>query len=174
MKITLVYIDENYTDFLRLVDDRVPYNMNYSYQRPFVGALFTIRNMLYFAPLTTSSKGKKLMQNPKPESITFLPIENCRFGGINFNNMVPVVEGVYEPIDLTIRMEDTNKEKSEKIKFSRIIRFLRKNSKKIEIKAKKIYNMQKKGMLFENYKKVTCDFTKLEEQSQKWLEEIDY
>ena len=136
-KISLVYIDENYTDFLRLVDKRVPYNMNYSYQRPFTGALFKVQNMVYFAPLTTSSKGKKLMASPKNESITFLPIENCKFGGINFNNMLPVVEGVYSLIDLTINIDDDSKTKAEKIKYIHIVRFLRKNYVKIIIKAKK-------------------------------------
>lgn len=167
-KVTLVYIDEGYTDFLRIVDKRVPYNMNYSYQRPFLGALFSIQNLLYFAPLTTSSKGKKLMDSPKQESLTFMPIENCKFGGINFNNMIPVVEGVYENVDLNYNKDDHPKIKSEKIKLNRMLRFLRKNLDHIILKAKIIYNKQIKGELFENYAKVTCDFKKLEEQSKAW------
>ncbi len=167
-KISLVYIDETYTDFLRMVDNRVPFNVNNTYQRPFTGVLFKIQHMEYFAPLTTSSKGKKLMENPKPENITFLPIENCKFGGINFNNMLPVVKGVYTLIDLTIKPNDDFKTKVEKTKFINIARFLRKNYNKIVMKAKKIYNLQKSGQLYENYMQVTCDFEKLEKQSLLW------
>lgn len=167
-KLILVYIDENYTDFLRLVDSRVPYNINYSYQRPFLGALFSIQNLLYFAPLTTSSKGKKLMDNPKAESITFFPIDNCKYGGINFNNMIPVVDGVYEKIDLKLQESDVQKIKAEKIKLNSMMRFLRKNIGHIILKAKILYNKQINGELFENYAKVTCDFKKLEEQSNLW------
>lgn len=168
-KISLVYIDEEYTDFLRTVDKRVPYNINRTYQRPFTGILFKVQNMEYFAPLTTSSKGKKLMQNPKQESITFLPIENCRFGGVNFNNMIPVVAGVYTYINLTIAPNDDEKARREKIKYMRILRFLRKNHDKIIVKAKKIYNLQRSGELYENYMKVTCDFAILEKQCMLWF-----
>ena len=167
----LVYVDDEYTDFLREVDNRVPYNINRTYQRPFVGALIRIKEILYFAPLTTSSKGKKLMQNPKEESITFLPIDNCKFGGINFNNMIPIIDGVYTPVDLIPQKTDTKRQTAEKIKFSRIVRFLRKNQEKIIIKAKKIYNMQKSGLLYKNYMAVTCNFDLLENQCKKWLED---
>ena len=57
----------------------------------------------------------------------------------------------------------------EKIKYMRILRFLRKNHDKIIVKAKKIYNLQRSGELYENYMKVTCDFAILEKQCMLWF-----
>jgi len=165
----LIYIDEKYTDFLREYDARVSYNKNTTYQRPFIGVLLNIGEMEYFAPLTSSFKGKKLKDNPKPESTTFFPIKKCELGGVNFNNMIPVVKSVYWFIDTNIYITDTPKLKSEKIKLLNIIRFLRKNKNKIIIKAKKIYNLQITNKLYANYKDITCDFKLLEEKAIMYL-----
>lgn len=50
-KFKLVIIDSKYCDYLREFDDRVPYNFSKKENRPFVGILFEIENIKYFAPL---------------------------------------------------------------------------------------------------------------------------
>jgi hypothetical protein len=61
-----VYVDDRYTEYLQQYgDSRVSKNVNFEYQRPYIGVMFSMGNTVYFAPLTTSSKGKKLRDFPK-------------------------------------------------------------------------------------------------------------
>lgn len=166
----LVFIDEKYTDYLRVVDTRVPYNKNVGYKRPFVGVVFEIGEHKYFAPLTSSGKGVKLQTAPMQESITFLPINNCRHGGINFNNMIPVVDGVCALADTVTTTHDTDAEKKYKVLLQIQLSFINSNKKKIETKAQALYRLQTNGHLWDNYKTITCDFKKLEKRAKTYLQ----
>ena len=156
----IVRIEQRYTDYLRQFDSRVSINIDNTYVRPYIGVLFKVRDKEYFAPLTSSGKGKKLKDAPKAESTTFFPIDNCQLGGINLNNMIPVVAGVYVPFDIA---NEPNPKK--KIFLQKQVIFLRKHEEYIIIKAKKLYNMKISGKLYENYDRVTCDFKLLEEKA---------
>jgi protein AbiQ len=143
-------------------DFRVSKNDNIDYQRPFIGVLFNIDNLGYFAPLTTSSKGKKLRDFPKKENITFYPIEECKYGGINFNNMIPLVNGTYKDIDLQIKDDDFGWERNKKIQLMNIKRILRHRGKYLIAKAVNLYSLKTTGRLYPNYDTITCDFKQLE------------
>ena len=162
------YIDSDYTNYLRKYDNRISYNDNITYQRPYVGVLLEVRDKKYFAPLTTSNKGKKLKDNPKLENATFLPINNCEYGGINFNNMLPVVDNVCFDADLKINDSDDEYIKSKKFGLQKISQFVRKNENKIIKKARHLYNLKISGRIFPNYDAITCDFKKLEEVAGKY------
>jgi len=165
----LVYVDDRYTNFLQAHGDpRVSKNSNIDYQRPYIGILFYIDNFKYFAPLTTHSKGKKLCENPKAENITFYPIDNCKYGGINFNNMIPLVDGVYKEIDMIIKDDDFGWERNKKLQLMNIKRILRHEGKNLISKAVNLYSLKVKGALYSNYDRITCDFRKLEKQALKW------
>ena len=164
----IIYIDSKYTDYLRKYDSRVSFNENITYQRPYIGVLLKVQDKKYFAPLTTSGKWKKLKDNPKPENVTFLPICNCRYGGINFNNMLPVVGGTYFSADLEISSLDDDFIKNKKLVLQKIEQFSRKNNEKIIIKAKNLYNLKIKNKLYPNYDAITCDFKKLEEVASNY------
>ena len=84
----LVIIDKNYCDYLRKYDSKVPYNFDKKQNRPFVGVLFKINNVSYFAPLSSPKPKHLKMHN----AIDFLKIDNGNLGAINFNNMIPVKE----------------------------------------------------------------------------------
>lgn len=157
----LVKIEQRYTDYLRQFDHRVSINIDNTYVRPYVGVLFTVQGKEYFAPLTSSGKGKKLKDNPKPESVTFFPIDNCKLGGINLNNMIPVVVAAYSQFDIA---NEPNPKK--KLFLQKQVRILRKQEKNIIGKAKKLYNLKIKGTLYPNYDSVTCDFKLLEEKAK--------
>jgi len=159
----IVYIDSDYTDYLREFDSRVSYNVNKTYQRPYIGVLLSIDVKKYFAPLTSTRKGKKLRDKPIPENITFLPIDNCRYGGINFNNMIPVIDGVYWAAEMDITPDDTKHQRNRKIMLQNQIRFIRKNDEPIIMKAKFLYNLTIADKLYPNQKPLVCDFKKLEE-----------
>jgi hypothetical protein len=166
--VELVYIDDDYTDFLRKIDRRVSYNIDKDYRRPYVGVVFALKKNLYFAPLTSHNKGKKLAENPKKESITFYPIKNCELGGININNMIPIVKGVYHKVDYTPDGKDPKWLKNKKLLMIEQISIINKNESYIRRKAILIYNMKIQGKLYPNYDNVTCDFKKLETQAMKY------
>jgi protein AbiQ len=165
----LVYVDDRYTNYLQQFGDpRVSKNNNIDYQRPYIGVLFYINDFKYFAPLTTHSKGKKLCENPKAENITFYPINGCKYGGINFNNMIPLVDGVYKEIDMIIKPDDFGWERNKKLQLMNIKRILRHEGEFLILKAVNLYSLKIKGALYSNYDKITCDFKKLERQAIIW------
>ena len=62
-KIKFVTINSQYCDFLRTFDDRVPYNADAKKFRPFIGILFRVHDMEYFAPLSSPKEKHKRMKN---------------------------------------------------------------------------------------------------------------
>jgi len=159
-RLTIVTICQDYTDYLLQFDPRVPKNVDVSYVRPFVGVLFEVNYKKYFAPLTSSGKGKKLFENPKKESITFYPINNCRYGGVNLNNIIPVVDGVYKEVDI----ENIKDWKAKKM-LQEQLRILRSDEFRLVMKARKIYRLKTTKQLYENYDRVTIDFKLLEQKA---------
>ena len=74
-KILLVRIDSKYCDYLREFDNKVPYNYNEKELRPFVGVLFKIDKLMYFAPLS-SPKPKHLKLKSKLDNFISNADEN--------------------------------------------------------------------------------------------------
>jgi len=166
----IVYISEKYTDFLREHGDhRVSYNKENNYCRPYIGIVFMVNGNLFFAPLTSSNKGKKLIDSPKKENMTFFPLDECRLGGINLNNMIPVVEGVYKVVDYEFSPKDTEKARARKEKFNAQKKIIDENAKHIRRKGRVLYNLKTSGKLYENYDAITCDFEKLEAVAQTYV-----
>lgn len=106
-KLYLVWIDLNYCDYLRTVDKKVPYNFGKKEMSPFVGVLFEMNKVKYFAPLS-SPKPKHLKLKQK---VDFLKIDNGTLGAINFNNMLPVKDNNIIYIDLNKSIEDASEQK---------------------------------------------------------------
>lgn len=157
----IITVDQAYTDYLRGFDNRVSNNINHTYVRSYIGVLFSVNYLKYFAPLTSSGKGRKLKDSPKAESITFYPIDECRLGGVNFNNMIPIIDGVYHLIDI-----DHEPDAKKKALLQKQAIELRKNSDHLISKAKKLYRLKTSGLLYSNYDAVTCDFKLLEEKAK--------
>ena len=164
----IVQIDTNYINFLRQYDSRVCFNKEWAHARPYVGVLFSLKGFLYFAPLTSSGKGSKLFINHKQESTTFFPIKDCKYGGVNLNNMIPVINGVYNTIDYTINPNDTQEDRKYKLIVINQKRFLSSNEKTLRAKANKLYLLKVTNKLFPNYDAVTCDFKLLEEKAKEY------
>ena len=100
---SLVTVNSKYCDYLRNFDYRVSYNANEKELRPFVGVLFEIGEIKYFAPLSSPKYKHLKMKN----SIDFYKIDSGKLGAINFNNMIPVYEKVYSVFDLNNKLIDT-------------------------------------------------------------------
>ena len=92
----LVKIDKDYCNFLRQFDYRVCYNEGVKELRPFIGVLFSIDNIEYFAPLSSPKpKHIKLKSN-----LDIIKIDGGKLGVVNLNNMIPVTNRLYEIFDL--------------------------------------------------------------------------
>ena len=94
LNLKLVKIDSKYCDYLRQFDDRVMYNMNEKELRPFVGILFKVNQIEYFAPLSSPKPKHLKMKN----TIDFYKIDGGVLGAVNFNNMIPVKKDYYKII----------------------------------------------------------------------------
>ena len=62
MSFSFYKVDSIYCDYLREEDPRVPYTMDQKASRPFVGIVFDVNGVSYYAPLT-SPKPKHLKLN---------------------------------------------------------------------------------------------------------------
>ena len=88
------HIENKYIDFLRQFDPRVLYNKNE--QRPYIGIIFEIEDIRYYA----------LLSSPKPKHIhmknnlDFRKIDSGKLGAVNLNNMIPVPDSVLIPIHI--------------------------------------------------------------------------
>ena len=85
-KIRFYYVRNDYIDFLRKYDSKVPLNKNET--RPFIGIVCQVDDIKYYAPLTSPKKKHIHMKN----TIDFRKIDNGRLGAINFNNMIPITD----------------------------------------------------------------------------------
>lgn len=167
-KLKLVQIKTEYINYLRSFDEKVCFNKEWSNSRPYVGVLFQLKKCKYFAPLTSSGKGVKLKDCPKAENVTFFPIDKCKYGGVNLNNMIPVVDDVYSEINLHLGKHLSEEKAKYRVLMINQIEFLNKNEKHLREKANMLYNMKLLGQLYENYDNITCDFKKLEKVSREY------
>ena len=77
-------IKDDYVQFLRNYDSKVAENKKE--QRPYVGVVFEINDIKYYAPFTSPKPKHQQMKNGKD----FRKIDQGKLGAINFNNMIPV------------------------------------------------------------------------------------
>ena len=106
MSFSFYMVDAAYCDYLRKSDPCVPYTMERKSIQPFVGIVFSVHNVRYYAPLT-SPKSKHLhMKN----QIDFLKIKGGEWGAINFNNMIPVHPGNLIKVEMKIYETDSQQD----------------------------------------------------------------
>ena len=149
MTLNFYTVDENYLNYLRKTESKVP-NTNYTNNNKFFcGIVITINGYDYFAPI--SSKTKKYP--------TTYPIYNNNkqiIATINLKFMVPV-KNEYLKIKKIEEIED-NKYKQ---LVARELQFCRSKKEKIKKAAKRVYQY---GTDPDNEQyKYCCDFKKLEE-----------
>lgn len=161
----LVRLDTNYCDYLRKYDNKVPYNFDEKELRPFIGILFTIDSLMYFAPLS-SPKPKHLKLKSK---LDFLKIDNGKLGAINFNNMLPVTENNIIKLDLNKECLTEPEKKYTKLLKEQLF-WLNRNHDKLYGRSKKLYDKFMDGTLNENIAKRCCNFKLLEEKCKEYNE----
>lgn len=147
INLRIVRVDSDYCDYLRVFDNKVPYNKNDKELRPFIGILFKIDSCEYFAPLSSPKAKHKSMKN----MIDFFKIKDGELGAVNFNNMIPVTERNYFILDLnkeTLTMAES--------KYQKLLReqlnWLNSNYYQVKNKSFKIYTLYNNNKLPKNIK----------------------
>ena len=159
----IVKVDSKYCDFLRLYDDKVPYNAGIKELRPFVGVLFMVGKCEYFAPLSSPKPKHKKLKN----KLDLIKIDEGNYGVINFNNMIPVTNNNYVEFDLN--KKSNNKKEVFRLELLRNqLRWLTSNKKEVITKSKLLYDLYKNNKLPQNLKNRCCNFPLLEEKSKEY------
>ena len=162
-KFKIVKIESDYCNYLRKFDKRVSYNYGIKELRPYVGILFEINGIEYFAPFS-SPKEKHLRLN---NTLDLIKINNGVFGVININNMIPVVKECYEEYNLdTKNCNKSERQRRELMKNQ--LRWINNNVKDISTKSQFLYKKYKENKLPANVMDRCCNFPLLEEKCKDY------
>lgn len=161
-QLILVKLNTDYCDYLRIFDNKVPYNFKEKETRPFVGVLFAVNDFLYFAPLSSPKEKHVKLRN----KIDFLKLDSGKLGAINFNNMVPVTEKNIIKIDV-----DSNEQKYNKLLKEQLF-WLNRNKDILYIKSKKLYDKFIDNTLDRRIRERCCNFILLEEKCNEYNNKI--
>lgn len=126
----LYNISEDYIDYLRSYDNKVPENKGS--KRPYVGIVLSINNCDYYVPLTSPKPKHQKMSN----GVDFRRINGGVYGAINFNNMIPVDSSALVKIDVNNHPD---------IKYRRLLQnqllYIKADKKNIIRTAQNLYNI---------------------------------
>lgn len=155
--IRLVNVSSNYIRYLYKYDNKVMYNKGQ--KRPYIGILFDVKGHKYYAPLTHPKEKFTKMKN----DVDFMRIRAGKYGAINFNNMIPVVDSEVKIVDV----HAVSDLKYKLILIQQII-FFDEYETEIINKATKLYKAYNKGTLRDSVKNRCCNFKLLESVSKKY------
>lgn len=158
-KLLYYEIEEEYIDYLSQFSGHLFHNAKVSqiYSRKYVGILFTINEIKYFAPLS-SFKPKHRRLN---ETVDFIKIGDMAVK--NLNNMFPVPESAY-----SLKNPNTEKNQQYRTLLNNEIRIIKQKTEQIISNAKTVYNHKitndGKSKLIQRCN----DFKLLEEKDKEW------
>ncbi len=90
----IYHVRDRYIEYLKQYDKSVPDNKKES--RPYIGIALEVNGNKYYVPFTSPKEKHKKMNNGKD----FRKINGGEYGGINFNNMIPVTENELMLVDI--------------------------------------------------------------------------
>lgn len=158
-KLLFYEIDEKYIDFLSQFSEHLFHNAKVSqtYSRKYVGILFEINGIKYFAPLSSFKPKHKRLS----ETVDFIKIGDMAV--INLNNMFPVPETAYS-------LKNPNTEKSQQYRtlLNNEIRIIKQKTEQIINNAKTVYNHKITNDGKSKLSQRCNDFKLLEEKFKEW------
>lgn len=154
----IYYLDENYINYLRKFDSRVAYNKKMT--RPYIGVVYTLNGLNYFAPLS-SPKPKHLKMSDK--AIDIFKIRNGELGIININNMIPT------PIECITEVLPTITNEEYKTLIKDQTTFINNHKKDLFVKIRQFTLQYDKSNLPEKVKERCCDFRLLEKKCHDYI-----
>lgn len=158
-KLLFYEIDEKYIDFLSQFSEHLFHNAKVSqtYSRKYVGILFEINRIKYFAPLSSFKPKHKRLS----ETVDFIKIGDMAV--INLNNMFPVPENAYS-------LKNPNKEQNQQYRtlLNNEIRIIKQKKEQIINNAKTVYNHKMTNDGKSKLSQRCNDFKLLEEKYKEW------
>ena len=155
--IRLVKVKNKYIKFLYYVDKKVMFNKGQ--RRPYIGILFEVKGHKYYSPLSHPKEKFKFMKN----TVDFMRINGGRYGAINFNNMIPIIDDAIQIIDV----KSISDQKYKLILINQI-KFFDKHETEIINRATKLYKSFNNGTLRSSVANRCCNFKLLEKYSKKY------
>lgn len=153
MSLKFYYIDNDYIDALHSIEPKV-YPSNKA-GRPYIGIVFKIHDIHYFAPMTSPKEKHSKLRRPVVYKVNSLSDSNDKLGVIQINNMIPV------PLSKLTEVVISNiRDVKYKILLQKQYIVLKVNKKEIEDTAEELYLKAKAGHPIH---RVCNDFRKLEE-----------
>ena len=167
-RLNLYLVDIKYIRDLARADDHV---MSVSPQigkstRPFIGIIVICNDKQYCVPLSSPKPKHVTMKNDK--DFTKIYDGERLIAVLNFNEMIPVNEGVICPLDMRPRPSDDEKTRRYKKLTTKQLDYCRKNQEAIIKKANKLYQAVYQDGTSRNLINRCCDFKKLEKILEKW------
>lgn len=153
----LAILNSDYCEYLRRYDYRAPLVYNNKQVRPFIGVLFHVQSIMYFAPLSSP----KLKHLKYKDQIDFIKIEHGNLGVINLNNMIPVLSSnvfFYKNDDIS------NIDRKYYILLLKQKHWIKHNSEKVINYSRKLYEKYNNGSLNQSITSRCCNFKLLEEK----------
>ena len=161
-ELKLYRINEIYAKYIYNHEEKILKAFHSKSRRPFVGIIFNINEINYFAPLSSPKPKHKDMKN----NIDFIKINNGRDGVINLNNMIPIPKEYCYKINV---QEEMIKDKKYGIILKYQIKWCNENKEKIISKAQKIYYLITNNKANLNLKQRCCDFKSLEKYLNQFI-----
>lgn len=161
-KLNFYTIAPDYINYITPFDQKISMTYDNKAKRPYIGIVFKVYDVNYFAPFTSPKPKHLKMHN----NVDFLKIDNGKLGAINFNNMIPVPLNECIKIDVLHELE----EKYKNLLLSQINWCNKKtNNKLILIKAKCLYNTVTTGKCNTNLFERCCNFKLLEQKCIEYI-----
>ena len=157
--IKIYEVDPAYVSYLSQFTEHLFHNKKPGQQnsRKYIGVLITVHSVNYFAPLSSfKPKHHKMF-----ESVDFLKIKN--YAVININNMFPVPEGLYSPVDFS---------KEKNLKYKQLLqaeyRVIKSRQDLIRKNARIVYERKTDSKDHSSLSKRCNDFLLLEEKASSY------
>lgn len=153
----LYFVSNDYLDYLREIDHKIPLNKQGGKPRPFVGIILSINGNNYFAPLS-SQKHNKRTDFKIVKSNEHIATIRCSF-------MFPIHKNAIKEIDFT---EEMNKDRKYTAILIHEINYINNDEHKEKLlnMASKTYEYcTNKKFGYENF---CCNFTSLEEHAKAY------
>lgn len=155
MGFSFYMVDADYCDYLRKSDPCVPYTMEQKATRPFVGIVFSVNNVHYYAPLTSPKPKHLRMKN----QVDFLKIKGGEWGAINFNNMIPVHPDSLIKVEMKILETDSQADRAYKNLLSNQLSWCNSHRETILKQAEKLYRLIIDGKAWDILVRRCCNFS---------------
>ena len=163
MSLTFCHVCDEYLKKLHAVDSKVSLEHDDGKKRPFLGIVFSLQGLSYYAPLSSpkprheriSDKALdcfKIWERKDPKNIK-------QYGVINLNNMIPVDEKYIIAFDI-----DSIDDNGYKSLLRNQYQIIRKNEEKILKQARRLRTEYEKQPALQQR---CCNFPALEEWCQK-------